>query len=94
MIRPPAVAGRFYPGESAPLLEALDSFLVPASHDKKHDKKIQAKACVVPHAGYIFSGSVAGEVFRRIEIPERVILIGPRHFPRGGERAGFYTSAF
>jgi len=87
MIRLPAVAGRFYPGEPAPLLEALDSFLVPASREKTNDTKIHAKACLVPHAGYIFSGSVAGEVFRRIEIPARVILIGPRHFPRGASLA-------
>jgi AmmeMemoRadiSam system protein B len=83
MIRLPAVAGRFYPGEPAPLLEALDSFLVPSPNEVK----ILAKACLVPHAGYKFSGSVAGEVFRRIEIPARVILIGPRHFPRGASLA-------
>jgi AmmeMemoRadiSam system protein B len=83
MIRLPAVAGRFYPGEPAPLLEALDSFLVPSPNEVK----ILAKACLVPHAGYKFSGSVAGEVFRRIEIPARVILIGPRQFPRGASLA-------
>ena len=45
------------------------------------------RACLVPHAGYVFSGGVAGEVFRRIEIPPRVILIGPRHYPRGASLA-------
>lgn len=42
---------------------------------------------MVPHAGYVYSGAVAAEVFRRIEISARVILIGPRHFPRGAPMA-------
>lgn len=83
MIRFPAVAGRFYPDEPARLREAVDSFLASAAQDKK----ITARACLVPHAGYKFSGRIAGEVFRRIEIPARVILIGPRHFPRGASLA-------
>lgn len=63
--------------------EALDALLAPSTREKEIEKKIPARACLVPHAGYIYSGAVAGEVFHRIEIPERVILIGPRHFPRG-----------
>jgi MEMO1 family protein len=87
MIRPPAVAGRFYPDDPARLGDALDSLLAPSSQEKEVDKKIPARACLVPHAGYIYSGAVAGEVFRRIEIPARVILIGPRHYPRGAPLA-------
>ncbi|MBZ5641710.1 MAG: AmmeMemoRadiSam system protein B [Acidobacteriia bacterium] len=87
MIRPPAVAGRFYPGEPARLLETVDSLLAPSSSEKKDDQKISAIACMVPHAGYTYSGAVAAEVFRRIEIPARVILIGPRHYPRGAPMA-------
>jgi hypothetical protein len=87
MIRPPAVAGRFYPGEPARLQETVDSFLSPSSSDKKDDQKISAIACLVPHAGYMYSGAVAAEVFRRIEIPARVILIGPRHHPQGAPMA-------
>jgi AmmeMemoRadiSam system protein B len=83
MIRPPAVAGRFYPDDPTRLREELDSFLTPPIGDNK----ICAKACVVPHAGYMFSGRIAGEVFRRIQIPARVFLIGPRHFPRGAPLA-------
>jgi MEMO1 family protein len=41
----------------------------------------------VPHAGYIYSGRVAGEVYQRMEIPSRVILLGPRHYPRGAPMA-------
>jgi MEMO1 family protein len=82
MIRPPAVAGRFYPDDPSRLCAAVDSFLAGGE-----EKKIRARACLVPHAGYIYSGRVAGEVYRRIEIPARIILIGPRHFPRGAPLA-------
>jgi AmmeMemoRadiSam system protein B len=82
MIRLPAVAGRFYPDDPGRLRAAVDSFLA-----SKTEKKLRVRACLVPHAGYIYSGSVAGEVYRRIEIPQRVILLGPRHFPRGASLA-------
>jgi AmmeMemoRadiSam system protein B len=38
---------------------------------------------VVPHAGYMYSGAVAGAVYSALQIPAKCILIGPRHFPRG-----------
>jgi hypothetical protein len=38
---------------------------------------------MVPHAGYIYSGHVAGAVYGSIELPNRFIILGPRHFPRG-----------
>jgi MEMO1 family protein len=83
MIRLPAVAGRFYPDDPAMLRAKVDSFLAGGGQEKK----ICARACLVPHAGYIYSGNVAGEVYRRLEIPARVILVGPRHFPRGAPLA-------
>jgi len=83
MIRLPAVAGRFYPDDPGQLRAAVDSFLRAGGEEKK----IRARACLVPHAGYMYSGSVAGEVYRRIEIPTRVILLGPRHYPRGASLA-------
>src|SRR6266700_3942980 len=79
MIRPPAVAGRFYPSEPARLDKELDIFLAA----RPGAERISARACLVPHAGYKYSGQVAGAVYSRLEIPARVILIGPRHFPRG-----------
>ena len=45
--------------------------------------KIAARGCVVPHAGYVYSGHVAGAVYAALEIPARCILLGPRHYPRG-----------
>lgn len=83
MIRLPAVAGRFYPDDPQRLRAAVDSFLVAGASEKK----VSARACLVPHAGYVYSGSIAGEVYRRLEIPSRVILIGPRHYPRGAPLA-------
>src|ERR1700739_175965 len=83
MIRSPAVAGRFYPPHPEPLRAEVDSFLGGADPGKK----VRAISCLVPHAGYVYSGPVAGEVYQRLEIPARVSLIGPRHFPRGASLA-------
>jgi AmmeMemoRadiSam system protein B len=83
MIRPPAVAGRFYAGDPARLREQVAGFLTPLTQEGT----LRARACLVPHAGYMYSGHVAGAVYRRLEIPATVILIGPRHFPRGAPLA-------
>ncbi len=82
MIRPPAVAGRFYPDDPGNLRTTIDALL-----SSRGETKQRARACLVPHAGYVYSGSVAGDVYRRLEIPRRVILIGPRHYPRGAPLA-------
>jgi AmmeMemoRadiSam system protein B len=37
----------------------------------------------VPHAGYVYSGHVAGAVFARIILPKRILVLGVRHYPRG-----------
>jgi MEMO1 family protein len=78
MIRPPAVAGRFYPSESKELARQIAGFAPAASVTR-----IAARGCVVPHAGYMYSGHVAGAVYAALEIPARCILLGPRHYPRG-----------
>ncbi|HXW17053.1 MAG TPA: AmmeMemoRadiSam system protein B [Candidatus Acidoferrales bacterium] len=77
MLRPAAVAGRFYPGDPAELRRAVQEYAGGAAD------KSPAIACIVPHAGYIYSGAVAGQVYRSLKIPRRVLLLGPRHFPRG-----------
>lgn len=77
MIRPPAVAGRFYPSDPKELARQVDEYSFSVA------EKISARACVVPHAGYMFSGHVAGAVYAQLKIPQRCILLGPRHFPRG-----------
>lgn len=73
MIRQPAVSGSFYPSLASTLSSQVDALLVSKEQPGK------AKAIIVPHAGYIYSGEVAGEVFAATEIPDKVILIGPNH---------------
>jgi len=79
MIRPPAVAGTFYPADPRELVRQIDGFTSAAAGAPK----LAARACVVPHAGYMYSGHVAGAVYAAIGIPSRCILLGPRHYPLG-----------
>lgn len=72
MTRKPVVAGKFYPGEKAALRAALEKHL---SHSPVED----AVVISAPHAGYMYSGDVAGSVYARVRVPERVFLIGPNH---------------
>lgn len=77
MLRQPAVAGRFYPGAPEVLRADLTSYLRPPQ------ERIRAIGCMVPHAGYMYSGQVAGSVFSRVEIPPTCIVLGPNHTGRG-----------
>ena len=79
MLRLPVVAGQFYPGNPRELLALIEKY---TSEESPH-KKVKARACLVPHAGYIYSGAVAGAVFSRISLPKRILLLGVRHYPRG-----------
>jgi MEMO1 family protein len=73
MHRDPAVAGHFYKGNPEGLKKQVEGFLLP---DAQHRKAI---GIVAPHAGLIYSGSVAGAVYSSIEIPDTIVLIGPNH---------------
>jgi MEMO1 family protein len=77
MIRPPAVAGRFYPSDREELVHQITKFTSDSV------AKAEAIACMVPHAGYPYSGHVAGAVFESLRLPSRFLLLGPRHFPKG-----------
>ena len=78
MIRQPAVAGRFYPSDPGELSNLIREFTsVPGAVAKR------VKACLVPHAGYVYSGPVAGAVFANVQIPKRVVVLGVRHRPPG-----------
>ncbi len=79
MLRLPAVAGRFYPSNPKELTSLVRKYFQP---DLKHEA-ISAKACLVPHAGYMYSGHVAGAVFARLALPQKLIALGVRHYPRG-----------
>jgi len=91
-IRPPAVAGAFYPGQKdilvndvSTLLEAarVEADLTETSSAKQSDFQSVPKAIIVPHAGYIYSGPTAAAAYARLAAVrdriKRVILLGPVH---------------
>ncbi len=79
-VRPPAVAGSFYPEDPSQLAEDVRGYLaaVPATNGPA------PKAVIVPHAGYIYSGPVAATAYARLaalrDVVRRVVLIGPAHY--------------
>lgn len=77
LVRRPAVAGRFYPAQPDVLLHDIREYLTPPA------PKVQAYGCVVPHAGYMYSGHVAGAVYARLELPSRFIILCPNHTGMG-----------
>ena len=79
MVREPAVAGKFYPANPKKLRADIDSYLSPAPARQR----VSAMGCIAPHAGYMYSGHVAGAVFSAIEVPARCIVLCPNHTGRG-----------
>lgn len=73
MLRSPAVANMFYPGDKDRLKEQLSTYIRAVPEPKR------VLAAVSPHAGYIYSGGVAGAVFSQIRIPDAVVILGPNH---------------
>jgi len=74
IVRHAAVAGRFYPGNPDDLRAEASSYLAQANQ-----APIRALGCISPHAGYMYSGHVAGAVFARVEVPPRCIVLCPNH---------------
>ena len=79
MKRTPAVAGQFYQGAAEKLKKQVKDFI------KQDVIKEHAIGVLSPHAGLIYSGPVAGEVYSRIEIPKTFILLGPNHTGLGAK---------
>jgi MEMO1 family protein len=77
MIREPAVAGQFYPANPEQLRSGIQSYLQTGK------PRFEAKGVVAPHAGYIYSGAVAGAVYNAVHLPSRFIILGPNHTGRG-----------
>ena len=90
MLRLPAVAGRFYPADPKELTSVVRKYSQP---DSEHPP-MPVKACLVPHAGYMYSGHVAGAVFARVALPKKIILLGVRHYPRGEPAAILSSGAW
>jgi AmmeMemoRadiSam system protein B len=83
MIRKSAVAGQFYPASASAVDAELTKLIRPV------DAKSDAIAVVVPHAGWMYSGATAGQVYSTVRIPDRVILVGPNHRNIGSAYAVF-----
>jgi len=85
-LRTPAVACRFYPGRTDELLRDVREY---TSADKTsldtsvETRPIAAIGCVAPHAGYIYSGGVAGAVYSRLQIPAHCVILCPNHTGKG-----------
>jgi len=82
-IRPAAVAGAFYPAQTAVLSNDVATLLAQAGHGSSHLPGKAPKAIIVPHAGYIYSGSTAALAFAQLASARgqiaRVVLLGPVH---------------
>jgi AmmeMemoRadiSam system protein B len=77
-VRPPAVAGAFYPGAPARLKEEVARYL-----DGADAPALVPRALIVPHAGYVYSGPIAATAYKTLASltppPKRVVLLGPSH---------------
>jgi MEMO1 family protein len=78
-VRAPAVAGYFYPADPVELRELVSGLLAQVSGN---DLPAPSKAFVVPHAGYVYSGSTAASAYAELTLRRaigKVVLIGPSH---------------
>lgn len=84
VVRQPAVAGAFYPGEGQALASTVASLLTAAHAETLADAtSAPPKVLIVPHAGYIYSGLMAARAYARLAgvraTVRRVVLLGPVH---------------
>ncbi len=77
-VRPPAVAGAFYPGTATEINAELDRMLdgVPSNREK-------CVAAMIPHAGWVYSGRLAAQTLAQIDMPRRAIIVAPKHRNEG-----------
>ncbi|HEX2524223.1 MAG TPA: AmmeMemoRadiSam system protein B [Terriglobia bacterium] len=81
MLRKPAVAGRFYPADPESLRFEV------ARHLGHIQADLDARGAIVPHAGYMYSGHVAGAVYSRLKVPAKAIILCPNHTGLGASLA-------
>ena len=77
MVRRAVVAGQFYNGTAESLREQVRKYI-----DEKA-KKEEVIGVLAPHAGFMYSGQVAGAVYSRIVFPETFVILGPNHTGAG-----------
>jgi AmmeMemoRadiSam system protein B len=90
-VRTPAVAGRFYPGRADELLRDIREYTTTDNFEKS---RASAIGCVAPHAGYVYSGAVAGAVYSQLEIPRHCVILCPNHTGKGRPLAVMATTAW
>ncbi len=80
-VRQPAVAGRFYPGDPDELRRDVVAYLEEGEPPSPDDLPGPPCGLIVPHAGYVFSGPVAGSAYRLVRDGDwrRALIIGPAH---------------
>jgi AmmeMemoRadiSam system protein B len=88
MVREPAVAGSFYTADADALAAQVDRFLAAGG------ERAPAIGLVAPHAGYVYSGAIAGAVYARVDVPARVVVLGPNHTGRGARAALWPSGAW
>lgn len=88
MQRMPAVAGQFYPGREDELRTVL-SRLIPEQLSPQPFKGV-----ISPHAGYVYSGAIAGRLFSQVAIPDTVLIICPNHHGAGAAAALYPDGAW
>ena len=77
-LRTPAVAGQFYPRRAEELEREIHKFT-----SRQESTRVRAIGCIAPHAGYVYSGHVAGAVYAQIEIPKHCVVLCPNHTGMG-----------
>lgn len=88
MIRQPAVAGHFYPGNRETLRDLIGKLLPPVN------SAAAAFGIISPHAGYVYSGAIAAETFAAVKLPEQLIVLGPNHHGFGHCGAVYASGAW
>jgi len=78
-LRHPAVAGRFYPRDEKSLRAEVRTYL----SQTRQQTPVLGLGCIAPHAGYLYSGHVAGAVFAALEIPQLCLVMCPNHTGMG-----------
>jgi AmmeMemoRadiSam system protein B len=76
-LRKAAVAGMFYPSDPGELRREVESYLVPGA------SREPALALIAPHAGYVYSGGVAGETYSAVDLPSSFFILCPNHTGAG-----------
>jgi MEMO1 family protein len=89
-VRDPAVAGRFYPADPEKLRTQVGALLGASSPPEPR----KAIAVMAPHAGYMYSGGIAGQTFAGVQVPERAVVLCPNHTGLGVRRSLWGSGAW